>query len=160
MAITPEEQLSGLLRSVWRALVRATRSAERLPALPEAQAVLLQRLIAAGPVSPAQLAGDLHLARPTVSNLVRDLTAAGLVDREPSATDGRSVLLVPTPLARDVVEAFGRGRVEVLGKAMGELTPCEQARLLAALPALSRLGQILEGRPAPSEPRAEGEPHE
>jgi hypothetical protein len=62
-----------------------------------------------------------------------------------------------------VVEAFGRGRVEVLGKAMGELTAGEQARLVAALPALSRLGEILEGRPAPSEPsepRAEGAPHE
>jgi DNA-binding MarR family transcriptional regulator len=144
VARTPEDQLSGLLRSVWRAVVRATRSTEHLPALPEAQAVLLQRLIAAGPLSPARLADDLRLARPTVSNLVRDLIAGGFLAREPSAKDGRSVLLVPTDQARKVVDAFGRGRVEVLGVAMAKLTPEERAVLIAALPVLDKLREVIE----------------
>src|SRR5438309_1810880 len=84
----PEVQLSHLLPALWKALTRATRGSEQLPAI-ESQVSILRRLVDAGPMAPAQLADELYLARPTISNLLRGLEADGLVDRSPALHDGR-----------------------------------------------------------------------
>jgi DNA-binding MarR family transcriptional regulator len=133
------DDLLGVVHGLDRALVRATRATRRLPALPESQVAVLRRLSATGGCTPARLAEDLHLARPTISNLVRDLTAAGLVERQPAPGDGRSVLLVPTDRARDLLSAFREGRAEVMAGALAGLADEDRAELAAALPALSRL---------------------
>lgn len=147
-----QEKFSGLLRALWQALVRATRAAEQLPSLPEAQVAVLRALVTAGELTPGQLADDLHLARPTISNLVPELTAQGLVERHPSPVDGRSVVLVPTARARHVLKAFSRGRVEVLARAMEELPADDRELLISAMPSLERLLLRLEAaadRPVP-----------
>ncbi|MET0692560.1 MAG: MarR family transcriptional regulator [Propionibacteriaceae bacterium] len=141
---SPAEQLADQLRALWQALVRATRTAEQLPSLPEAQVAVLRKLVASDGLSPAQLAAELHLARPTISNLVPELTAEGLVERRPSPLDGRSVLLVPTDRARDVLAAFSRGRVQVLARALDQVPPTDRRRLVEALPALELLLDRLE----------------
>lgn len=138
------DQLATLLQALWRAVEHATRSFEQLPSLPEAQAEILRKLVAAGPSSPTQLAAGLDLARPTVSNLVRDLTAGGWLERSPSATDGRSVLLSPADRAREVLEAFDRGRAEVLARALAETPAKDRAELAEAMPALRRLLERLQ----------------
>lgn len=145
----PADELARLLPALWRAVVRATRSAERLPALPESQVSALRKLVAKGPLSPAQLAVELDLARPTISNLVREMTAEGLVERRPSDTDGRSVLLVPTVRARNVLEAFRRGRGEVMARALDGISTDERERLVAALPSCRRLLERLQAMPEP-----------
>ncbi|MBP2329410.1 DNA-binding MarR family transcriptional regulator [Kibdelosporangium banguiense] len=134
-------QVMDLLR---RSLIRAARSAGGLSALTEAHATLLRVLIVGGPLSPAQVAAKLRLARPTVSNLVRELTAGGLIERQPSAVDGRSVLLAPTQRARTQLDTFSRGRSMVLACALGEIAADDRDRLAAALPSLSRLLERLE----------------
>jgi DNA-binding MarR family transcriptional regulator len=148
-----QEQLAGLLRALWQAVVRATRAAEQLPTLPEAQVAVLRSLVATGGSTPGRLATELHLARSTISNLVPELTAHGLVDRRPSADDGRSVLLVPTDRARNVLTAFSRGRVDVLARALAALAETDRERLVGALPSLHRLLDQLElqaqAKPAP-----------
>jgi DNA-binding MarR family transcriptional regulator len=133
------DQLVGLVQGLGRALVQATRAAGRLPALPESQIAVLRRLSHSGGRTPAQLADDLHLARPTISNLVRDLTADGLIERRPAPTDGRSVVLVPTARAEAMLNAFRQGRSEVMAHAMASLPPADRESLSAALPALARL---------------------
>lgn len=153
---TAPEQLAGLLRTLWPALVRATRSVEQLPALPEAQVAVLRALIAAGGLTPGELALELRLARSTISNLVGELATQRLVERRPLAADGRSVLLVPTGRARAVLEAFSRGRVEVLERALDELSAADRVRLLDALPSLERLltqlDRVAEAGPDSSSP--------
>lgn len=134
-----EEQLAQLLRMLWRAIAQATRAAEHLPPLSEAKVVLLRELLAAGPLPPAALATRLGLARSTVSNLVRELDAEGLLERRPSEVDGRSVLLVPAERAGQVLEAFGRGRIEVVERAMSALPAADRRRIVAAVPALHQL---------------------
>ena len=81
------ESLMRLLPPLRRAIVQAVRAAEGLPELPEAQVLMLRTLETSGPVTPGQLADELHLARPTVSNLVRELVNNGLLDRNPSEQD-------------------------------------------------------------------------
>ena len=128
---------------VSRATVSATRTRHRLPALPEAQVVVLHTLRTHPSMTPAELAEQLGLARPTVSNLLRDLEAAGLVTRERSESDRRSVLLTITDQARQVQDAFHRGRVEVLSTAWADLDQADRTALTAATPALHRLADLL-----------------
>lgn len=153
----PGEELARLMPLLRRAMVRATRAAEGLPTLPEAQVAVLRTLLATGPLSPAQLAVELHLARPTVSNLLRDLTAEGLIERRPSTVDKRSVLLVLTARAQEVLETFTRGSGEVLGRAIADLPPADRKRVVAALPSLNRLLEHLQAM-AEVPPEAEVKP--
>ncbi len=134
-----EDELVQVLRPLRRALVRATRAVEGLPALTEAQVALLRVLVTVGPLTPAEVAAELRLARSTVSNLVKELGGEGLVDRRSSALDGRSVVLAPTARARELFETFNRRRGTVLSSALAEIPAEDRERLAAALPALRGL---------------------
>lgn len=109
----------------------------------EAQVAVLHTLRATPSMTPAELADRLGLARPTVSNLLRDLEAAGYVARERSEVDRRSVTLTTTERARQVQDAFHHGRAEVLTTAWAELPQSDRAALTAATPALLRLAELL-----------------
>lgn len=137
------DQFMALTDALRRVLIRAARSTSALPTLTEAHATLLRKLVADGPCSPAQAAIDLHLARSTVSNLVRELTANGMIERISSTTDKRSVSLVPTRRAREVLDAFSRGRSLVLAQALASLTGKERTQLAAALPVLESLREAV-----------------
>ncbi|MFC7340557.1 MarR family winged helix-turn-helix transcriptional regulator [Saccharopolyspora griseoalba] len=138
------ESLMRLLPPLRRAIVQAVRAAEGLPNLPEAQVLMLRTLETAGPVTPGQLADELHLARPTVSNLVRELVGNGLLDRKPSEQDGRSVRLELTDRARGLLEAFNRGRHQVLTEALRSLPDGDRANIAAAVPSLGLLRKQLQ----------------
>jgi DNA-binding MarR family transcriptional regulator len=137
--------LADTVRLVSRATVSATRAAEGLPALPEAQVAVLHTLRASPALTPAELAQRLDLARPTVSNLLRDLDAAGYLVREPSEVDRRSITVTITEQAREVQDAFQRGRVEVVTAAWAALAESDRTALVAATPALRRLADLLHG---------------
>ncbi len=137
--------LADTVRLVSRATVSATRAAEGLPALPEAQVAVLHTLRASPALTPAELAQRLDLARPTVSNLLRDLDAAGYLVRQPSEVDRRSITVTITEQAREVQDAFQRGRVEVVTAAWAALAESDRTALVAATPALRRLADLLHG---------------
>ncbi|MDR3202171.1 MAG: MarR family transcriptional regulator [Bifidobacteriaceae bacterium] len=139
VAAPAEEQLTRLLPDLWRGVVQATRVVRRLPPLPEAQVAALQTLARFGPLTPAALAKHLCLARPTVSNIVRELVGAGFIERRKSTSDGRSVILEPTARASAALASFNAGRLEVMAKALADLAPGEREALVAALPALGSL---------------------
>jgi DNA-binding MarR family transcriptional regulator len=145
MSRTAEEALSmaDAVRTVSRATVSATRVAQGLPALPEAQVAVLRTLRSNPSLTPAELAQLLGLARPTVSNLLRDLEAAGYVVRSQSESDRRSVTLSITDRARDVQDAFHRGWAEVVSAAWTALDEDDRTALVAATPALRRLADLL-----------------
>ena len=141
--------LADAVRTVSRAAVSATRASQGLPALAEAQVAVLRALRSTPSMTPTELADQLGLARPTVSNLLRDLEAAGYLARERSEIDRRSVTLTITERARQVQDAFHRGRAEVLTNAWAELDPSDRAALTAATPALRRLADLLARRSPP-----------
>ncbi len=130
---------SALLRNLWRAQVRVTRSAAHLPELPGSQVDLLRLLIEAGPLTPAELADRLRLARPTVSNVLRDLRGSGLIERRQAPDDGRSVIVAATDRAREILDTFARTRVAAIEAVLGRLDADDRARIDAAIPALERL---------------------
>ncbi|MFT4081691.1 MAG: MarR family transcriptional regulator [Nocardioides sp.] len=139
----PIEQLAHIVPAMWRTLVRVTRAAQEMPAV-ESQVSILRKLVASGPMAPAHLADELHLSRPTVSNLLKALVADGLVERTRSATDARSVIVSPTERGRRVLETFRHDRAEVLRDALTELAPAERDAVTGAVPALRQLLRRLE----------------
>lgn len=142
--------LADIVRTASRAIVSATRAAKGLPTLPEAQVAVLRTLRSSPALTPAELAQRLDLARPTISNLLRDLDAAGYLVREQSEVDRRSITLTITDRAREVQDAFQRGRVEVVTAAWAALAESDRAALIAATPALRRLADLLQDTTHPA----------
>ena len=136
-------RLIGPLR---RAVLR-TRLAAGLPDLPEAQIELLRALQEAGDTTPREVAIRLRVAPSTVRNLVRAMTAAGLVRRKRSTTDLRNVYLSLSPAAREMLDRYDRGSTAALRKAMDRLSPQRLKALERALPALADLTTALLEEP-------------
>jgi DNA-binding MarR family transcriptional regulator len=115
----------------------------RLP-LSEAQLELI-RLVRLEPgLRVQEAAAGLGLAPNTVSTLVKQLAAAGSLERRPDRADGRVTRLFLTRAAR-ARWALRRDRREgVVRAAMERLTADERSAIAGALPALNRLVQVLE----------------
>ncbi|MEU3520524.1 helix-turn-helix domain-containing protein [Streptomyces sp. NPDC006654] len=128
-----------LLGPLRRAVLRRTRNAEDLPDLPEAQIELLRVLAAAGSATPREVAERLRIAPSTVSNLVRVMTASGLVERGPSGTDLRTVRLTPSPRALELLNQYDRASTGALREAVEALRPQSRDALRVAVPALAEL---------------------
>ncbi|MFG3026527.1 MarR family winged helix-turn-helix transcriptional regulator [Streptomyces sp. NPDC048254] len=142
--VRTEARFAEVLRDLWRAVTRATRSMAHLPTLPPTHAAAVRALLASEGLTPTQLAAELRLSRPTISELIRRLEDDGLVVRMPSTTDGRSVVLIPTKRAAYVYEAFRHGVVDVVADAFGRLSDEETGQLLSNIPALTRLLEYVE----------------
>jgi DNA-binding MarR family transcriptional regulator len=127
-----------------RALLKGARAAAELPDIPDAQIELLRALPRGAQKSPGELATGLGLGRSTVSNLLKLLEQAGLVDRTTNGADGRRVAVRATERALDLLERFDRASGVLLGGAVARLTAAERAALVAAVPALERLRELIE----------------
>lgn len=142
MAGGVEAQLSALLGPLRRAVLRRTRVLEGLPDLPEAQIELLRLLVSRDGLAPGRAAFELKVAQSTVSNLVR--TMADLVDRVPSAEDGRGVVLVATARAKELLVKYDRASAAMLRDSLAKLSPEDRQVLESAVPALRRLLSVLD----------------
>lgn len=148
-AVTTDPSLARLnlvVAPLRRTLLRAARSAEALPDLPDAQIEVLRALPEGALVSPGELAQELALSRPTVSNLLRTMEAARLVERLAEAGDGRRVRVRATAKALDLLARFDEASAAIVGDALAELDPAERDALAAAMPVLERLRQVVERR--------------
>jgi DNA-binding MarR family transcriptional regulator len=111
--------------------------------LSEAQLELMRLVRLESGLRVQDAAAGLGLAPNTVSTLVKQLTAAGMLERRPDGADGRVTRLFLTRAAR-ARWALRRDRREgVVRAALGQLTVEERADIAAALPALNRLVQVL-----------------
>jgi DNA-binding MarR family transcriptional regulator len=127
-----------------RAARRTAREAWTQQPLSPAQTELL-RLAAARPgITVADAAQELHLAPNTVSTLVGRLASAGLLNRERSARDGRTVQLTTTDKAERRRAQFRDLRAELAGRELGRMSASDQQALAAAVPALLRLADRME----------------
>ncbi|WP_027644802.1 MarR family winged helix-turn-helix transcriptional regulator [Salinispora oceanensis] len=121
----------------------AARDANCLP-LPEAQVELLLLVRAHPDVSVKDAACRLHAAPNTVSTLVRDLVAAGLLHRECGRADRRTARLRLTDAARARIAEHEQQRAALLGTAVSRLSPEARAAVVAATPYLTCLADLLD----------------
>lgn len=141
-------ELRMLLGPLRRELKRATPPPAAAASLTSAQVELLRAVEQHGPLTTTELAGHLSLARPTVSNLVKQLTQVSLLSRELSPIDARAILIGVTDEAHGILREAGRQRVAVLQDAIDSLSAADRQTLDEALPVLRRILESLQERGA------------
>lgn len=106
-----------------------------------------------GPASPKQVARDLGIGLPTVSEALGPLVRKGLVRKERSAPDRRAVALALTPAGRAEADRLA-GWPDFLLEGVGALSAAEQAVLLRAvvklIGALQEQGRIPVAKMCPT----------
>lgn len=102
----------------------------------------LAELSRGGPVTITDLSTAMHLERSTVSRLVGEAEAEGLVERSTHPDDGRMVTVTVTPLGQQIVDFVQGLRVGYLAHASGVFDDGELATLADLL---GRLAESMLG---------------
>jgi len=143
-AKTEAAELLAAMGAVRRVARRAVRSSAQAGALPPARSELL-RLTARRPgISVAEAAQELRLAPNSVSTMVSQLAADGLLTRGRVAADGRSIRLTVTDEGAARVGQWRDIRAELAGRALERLPSADRRAISAAVPALARLAEQME----------------
>lgn len=111
------------------------------------QARTLSTLATRGPHRVTDLALIEQVAQPTMSTLVARLEDHGLVERSPDPSDAKTTLISITSEGRKQWRSMVVLRNNVLAAGLALLTTSERKSLDAALPALERLVNELQGTP-------------
>jgi DNA-binding MarR family transcriptional regulator len=133
------EVLSHLLRRLVVTLPSEVQGVARVT--PE-QFSVLDRLLDGGPVSMKELAAARGVALNTATSLVDRLVAGGLVERRGDPDDRRVVRVAVTERGRVLVERLRTAREAVMRRLFDDLGDEEIDRVLAAMPALTRLAGL------------------
>lgn len=135
------------VRRVVRALRLAAGSAEQATGLSAAQLFVLQAVHAHPGRSLTQIAAQTLTDRTSVRAVVDRLVARGLVERQPSAVDRRSVALVATPAADAVLAHAPHPPTRRLLDGLDALDARDLRALARGVAALTR-AMGLDGEPA------------
>ena len=139
-------ELGRQLGPLRRSLLRATRDVAQLPDIADSHIEVMRALAAEPSMSPGRLAARLNLARSTVSNLIRAMVDAGLVERSITAGDLRGATLTASPKAVKLLAEYDTASSRVLADALDELSRHNREAIAAALPALAEITSILSRR--------------
>ncbi|MCL2514753.1 MAG: MarR family winged helix-turn-helix transcriptional regulator [Microbacteriaceae bacterium] len=106
----------------------------------------LGTVVRVGEIRPGDLARVEAVAAPTMTRLVADLEAKGLITRRPDPSDGRSFFVVPTPAGVDVLRRARFERAERLAALLETLPREQQDAVRAAIEGLERASQAAFAR--------------
>ena len=132
--------LAGRLRLALGHLIRRLRAERHRFSL--SQASVLGRLDRYGPSSIGDLASAERVRPQSMTQIVADLEADGLITRSADPTDGRRALVELTAQGLQTLREDRRDREGWLARMITEeLSPSEQQLLAEALPLLERLAE-------------------
>jgi DNA-binding MarR family transcriptional regulator len=121
-----------------------TRTARRLRqeaggSLSPSQSAALATVERHGPLTPSELALRERVQRPTATQVLGRLEAAGLVQRAADPVDRRSFLVSVTPAGRDLLSAQRTRKDAYLARRLDALDTADRATLARAAELLERL---------------------
>jgi DNA-binding MarR family transcriptional regulator len=149
------EEVADRLHSAAIHLLRRVRRVDDASGLSPARLSALSVLVFGGPSTVGRLAAAEQVRSPTMTRLVQELEAEGLVRRIPSASDRRVVQVRATPKGKRLLLAARRRRVASLRGLLAGLEP-EQLAVLDG--ATSLLEDLLRWHhEAPLEPEGSSE---
>jgi DNA-binding MarR family transcriptional regulator len=137
MQTTVEELLAPRLRLAITRMARRLRQEAGTDLGPSGVAALAT-LERHGPLSPSELAERERIKRPTVTRIVANLEAAGLVERVKDPDDGRASILTATPAASALLRRLRARKTAYLARRIEGLD-AEDRRTL------ERAADLLEG---------------
>lgn len=120
-------------------LLRRLRKADAEAGLTGPQASALSVLVFGGEVSLGRLAAVEQVKPPTITRLVKELEAAGLVERRADPADARGVRVRATRKGRELLELGRTRRLRRLVAALAERSPVEQQTLAEAAKLLAEI---------------------
>lgn len=131
-----------------QALLRATRvllfpEETGLDGMPAAQARCLQEVARAEGRKMQELANDLQIKLPALSQIVDRLVRRGLMERRADPADRRVARLHLTAAARALLDEASRARSRRLEEVLERVEPDAAARLVADLTRLAEAGEAL-----------------
>ena len=134
----------GELRALIGRLSRRLRQARTEDEITLSQISVLKRLEREGPATTGMLAAAERVRPQSMGATLASLSNLGLVSRNPDPADARSARLELTDAGRQALEGVRHNRDELLARALADgFTTAEQQALIAALPLLDRLAQML-----------------
>ncbi|MCG5433745.1 MarR family winged helix-turn-helix transcriptional regulator [Mycobacterium sp. MYCO198283] len=107
--------------------------------LPATELAVLRAVMMTPGGSVSDVAAALSMQSSNVSAAVRVLVNRGLVDKQPSPTDGRVTLLRPTAKALDERDVIEKAIAGTLVAALGEISEDGVRALVDAVPAMREL---------------------
>jgi DNA-binding MarR family transcriptional regulator len=142
MAVESKASTSGEVAAHLRLAI--TRTARRLRQeaggeLSPSQSSALATIERHGPLTPSELAGREQVKRPTATRIIGGLEDAGLVERTPDPSDGRSALIGATAAGRTLVRRLRTRKTAYLARRVEGLAAEELAALERASTILERL---------------------
>lgn len=129
-------EFAELLGPLRRAVLKATRLAAELPDLSEPQIEVLRLLSNRGPAAPTEIASALRIAPSTLSNLLRAMTHAGLVQRARRSDDQRRVDVEISPYARELLGSYDATSLRAIEDFLDGLPAPERSAFDATVPIL------------------------
>jgi DNA-binding MarR family transcriptional regulator len=97
------------------------------------QVLLLRRVAANGESNPSELAGQMHMSPPAVSQMLDRLFQLGFVSRAESADDRRRKVVAATPEARSLLKRIRKARSADYAAGIARLSPRLRASLAQVL---------------------------
>ncbi|GIM93862.1 MarR family winged helix-turn-helix transcriptional regulator [Paractinoplanes toevensis] len=110
----------------------------------------LRRLERSGPHRLCELHAPEGVSQPAMTQLITRLEKEGLAKRGSDPDDGRAVIVTITDAGRAAVARRRDGRTRALSALLEQLPAADHAAIVAVLPALERLGDLMAEQP-PSE---------
>jgi DNA-binding MarR family transcriptional regulator len=107
----------------------------------------LRRLERSGPHRLSELYGPEGVTQPAMTQLVTRLEKDGLAVRSNDPADGRVVVVSITEAGRAAVARRREARARALAELLGSLSAEDHAAILAAVPALERLSDLIADQP-------------
>lgn len=120
-------------------LLRRLRGEDAATGLSAPRLSALSVIVFAGPLTLGALAEAEQVRPPTISRLVKELEAAGLVERLPDARDGRVHRVRATDRGRELLQEGRTRRVVALAQDLEALPAEDLAALARAATLLERL---------------------
>lgn len=112
--------------------------------VPQAQAL---RVLRRGPLCVAELAIELKISAPAVTQLTNRLTRKHLIERRPVDKDRRSVLVALSDRGTQAVDSFREGRNTVFCRALAQLEDEDRSNIVLALSKMVAALEKLDARP-------------
>ncbi len=121
------------LRQINRAIDLQSKKLERETGQTTPQLLLLKELEKDGRAKPSVIAKSVHLSHATVTSIVDRLEKSGMVKREKSEDDRRSVEIVLTKKGKTCVENAPEMLQEDFLLSLSQLEPWEQNLLISSV---------------------------
>ena len=141
--VQPED---ALIASGFERLYEGLRRLTPRDGLSLTAASTLRRLDRFGPQRLCDLYAPEGVSQPAMTQLVTRLEKDGLAQRGSDPADGRVVIVSITEVGRAVVQRRRSGNIQALAERLDRLPAEDRAAILAALPAMERLGDLIAER--------------